>query len=74
MIVYFRFYMDARGDLVGPRPSLQRSTFVCPHPVASGVVGNTIALRFTAASESGFESLNYRWLRFSKPTIIAKKA
>jgi hypothetical protein len=35
--------MDARGDLVGPRPSLQRSALVCPHPEALGVVGGVIA-------------------------------
>jgi hypothetical protein len=32
------FNMDARGDLVGPRPFLQRSRSVCPHPVTFGVV------------------------------------
>ncbi len=35
---------------------------------------NAIVLRLTATSEGGFESLSHRWLRLSKPTIIAKKA
>jgi hypothetical protein len=27
---------------VGPKPPVQRSKFVCPHPVALGVVGRVI--------------------------------
>jgi hypothetical protein len=40
------FFMDARGDLVGPRPMLQQSTSVCPHPVAFGIVGSGIPQNF----------------------------
>jgi hypothetical protein len=36
-VIYF--YMDARGDLVGPTPSLQRSRYGLPAPRTFGVVG-----------------------------------
>ncbi len=50
---------------------------ICLFPslvIGGGTKGNAIALRFTAASEGGFESLSHRWLRLSKQTNIAKKA
>jgi hypothetical protein len=44
-------FMDARGDLVGPRPLLQRSIFVCPHPETFGVAGGVIP-QISFASQS----------------------